>query len=147
VNAQVRRLAVEGHLHGLGAQVAEFRQRALVDQPPVTKDADAVAERLHLAEDVRGEEHGLAALLGLVHAFPEGHLHQRVEATGRLVEDQEHGTGGERGNELNLLAVALRQRPYLLRGVELEPLDQQISCRRGRFPRAGGRGTRVSRHR
>ena len=51
-------------------------------------------------------------------------LHQRVEARGRLVEDQQLDVGGERGDEGDLLAVALRVGAALLRRVEVEALDQ-----------------------
>ena len=40
-------------------------ERPLVDQPARAQDPDAVAQRLDLAEDVRGEEHRLPALLRL----------------------------------------------------------------------------------
>ena len=61
-------VAVERDLDGLGAQVAQLGERALVDEPPASQDPDAVAERLDLAQDVRGQEHGLAAFLGLADA-------------------------------------------------------------------------------
>jgi hypothetical protein len=91
---------------------------------PRTQDADPVADRLHLAQDVRGEEHGLPALLCLAHRLAEGHLHQRAKAAGRLVEDQQLGSAREGGDQLHLLLVAVRQRAHLLVGVELEALDQ-----------------------
>src|SRR5690348_15884401 len=64
----------ERDLYGLRAQVAQFRERALIDQPAFPEDADPVAERLDLAEDVRGEEYRLPAFLGLAYALPERHL-------------------------------------------------------------------------
>ncbi len=102
-------------------------ERSLVDEPALAQDPHAVAQRLDLAEDVRGEEHGLPALLGLPHALAEDHLHQRVQAAGRLIEQQQIGAGGEGGDQLHLLAVALRQRADLLARVELEALDQRIA--------------------
>ena len=92
---------------------------------PSAKDPNPVADRLDLAEDVRGQEDRLAALLGLAHRLAERHLHQRIEAAGRLVEDQQLRAARERGDQLHLLAVAVRERPYLLVRVELEALDQQ----------------------
>ena len=44
--------------------MAHLRQRADLDEPPVAQDADPVAQRLDLAEDVRGQEHRLAARRG-----------------------------------------------------------------------------------
>src|SRR5215475_15737780 len=62
---KLRRPAGERNIDGLRAQVAQFRQRALVGQSAFPEDADPVAERLDLAEDVRGEEDRLSAFLGL----------------------------------------------------------------------------------
>ena len=124
---QLRRLARERDLDGLRAKVTQLGQRPLVDELAVSENPDSVAHRLHLAEDVRGEEDGLPALLGLLHAVPEGDLHQRVQAARRLVEQQQLRAGGERGDQLHLLAVALRQRPDLLVDVELEPLDEHVA--------------------
>ena len=67
LHARQRRAAagagpVEGDVDGLRAEVAQLGQRPLLDEPPAAQDADAVAERLDLAEDVRGEEDGLPAL-------------------------------------------------------------------------------------
>src|SRR6266545_5633386 len=64
---QLRRRPFEGDLDRLRAEVAQLGERALLDQAALPQDADAIAQRLDLAEDVRGEEDGLAALLGLVH--------------------------------------------------------------------------------
>ena len=110
----VGRLACERDLDRLRGEVAQLCEGALVDEPSASEDADAVAQRLDLAEDVRGEEDGLPALLGLAYALAEGDLHQGVKAAGRLVEQQQIGAGGERRDQLHLLAVALRQRPDLL---------------------------------
>src|SRR6516165_3515185 len=60
----------ERDLHRLRAQVAQLRQGALVDQPAFPEDADPVAERLDLAEDVRGEEDRLPTFPGLAYALP-----------------------------------------------------------------------------
>ena len=108
-------------------EVAKLGQRSLVDEAALAEDADAVAERLDLAEDVRGEEHRLPALLRLLHRLPEGHLHQRVEPARRLVEDQQVGPARERRDELHLLAVALRECPHLLVELEPEALDENVA--------------------
>ena len=47
---QRRRGLAEGDLDRLRAEVAQLRQRALVDEPAGAQDADAVAQRLDLAE-------------------------------------------------------------------------------------------------
>ena len=78
--------------------------------------------------------------LGLGTRLAERHLHERVEPARRLVQDQQVGAGRERGDELHLLPVALRERAHLLARVELEPLDQHVAvgarrCRRAGVPR------------
>jgi hypothetical protein len=94
---------------------------------PRTQDADPVADRLHLAQDVRGEEHGLPALLCLAHRLAEGHLHQRAKAAGRLVEDQQLGAACEGRDQLHLLPVPVREHAHLLARVELKALDQLLA--------------------
>ena len=71
------------------------------------------------------EEHRLAALLGLAYRLAERDLHQRIQAVGRLVEDQQVGAAGERGDQLDPLPVALRER--VLVDVELEALDERVA--------------------
>jgi hypothetical protein len=127
---QLGRSAVEGDLEGLGAQVAQLGERSLLDQAARTKDADAIAQRLHLAQDVRAEKDRLTALLGLANGLAEGDLHQRVEPARRLVEDQQVGAARERGDELHLLPIALRERTDLLLRVQLEALDQHVAVGR-----------------
>jgi hypothetical protein len=66
------------------------------------------------------------------------HLHQRVEASRRLVEDQQVGPARERRDQLNLLVVAVRERAHLLVGVEVEALDERVAIRGvGAAPDAG----------
>jgi hypothetical protein len=131
---QLRRGPGERDLDGLGAEVAQLAQAALLDHTAVAQDADPIAHRLDLAEDVRGEEDRLAALLGLAHRLAERDLHQRIQSAGRLVEDQQIGTAGERADQLDLLAIALRQRAHLLVGVELEALDERVAVGGVRAP-------------
>src|SRR5208283_4721492 len=85
----------EGDFDRLGAEVAQLVKRALVDEPALTQDPHAVAERLDLAEDVRGEEYRLTAFLGFAHALAEGDLHQRIEAARGLVQDQQLRAAGK----------------------------------------------------
>ena len=93
------------------------------------QDAHPVAERLHLAQDVRGEEHRLAAAARLPDALPERLLHQRIEPARRLVQDEQVGAGHQRGNEDDLLPVPLGVGADLLGGIEVEPGDQLVPVR------------------
>ena len=91
---------------GLAEQLGDPLDR---DQPAAADDPDPVADPLHLVELVRGEEDGAAAVAFLGDEGEELLLHQRVEAAGRLVEDQQLGPveGGE--DQADLLAVAARE--------------------------------------
>ena len=101
-------------------------QRAHLHELARPQDAHPVAERLDLAQDVRGEEHGLAAVAGLADAVPERLLHQRVEPAGRLVEDEQVGAGHQGGDQDDLLPVPLGVGADLLGGIEVEPGDQLV---------------------
>jgi hypothetical protein len=107
--------------------VPQLGERPLIDEPPAPQDPDAVAHGLDLAEDVRGEQDRLPALLGLLRARSERHLHQRVETARRLVQQQEIRAGGERRDQLYLLTIALGERSHLLARVQLEALDEPIA--------------------
>ena len=54
-------------------------------------------------------------------------LHQRVEPGGRLVEQQQVGPAGERGDEQDLLPVAVAVGADLLVEHQLEPIDQLVA--------------------
>jgi hypothetical protein len=71
---------------------------------------------------------GAALVPGTEHVLLEDGLHDRVDAGGGLVEDEELGPGGQGRHQRHLLAVALRVGPALLRGVELEALDQLVAA-------------------
>ena len=58
-------------------------------QLPRPDDPDPVADPLDLAQGVGGEEDGSSFFLDLADDLQELFLHQRVEAAGRLVEDEE----------------------------------------------------------
>ena len=105
-------------------EVAQLGQRAGLDRLARADDRHAVAQLLDLGEDVAREQHRPPRLARLLDAGLEDRLLQRVEAGGRLVEHEQLGVGRERGDERDLLPVALRVRAALLRRVELEALEQ-----------------------
>ena len=121
------RRPVEHGLHGHGGEVPHLCERADLGQPSRPQDGHAVAERLDLAQDVGGQEHGLAVVPRLLHAAAERLLHQRVEPGGGLVEDQQLRTAHQGRDQDHLLAVALRVGPDLLRGIELEACDELVA--------------------
>ena len=141
---QCRRSASERHLERLRSEVTKLRQGPLVDQPSGTQDPDAVAHRLDLAEDVRRQEHRLAAPLRFVDTGAKRHLHERVESARWLIEDEQVGPARKRGHQLDLLAVSLRQRPHLPVHVELEPFDELVAYMRSVPPRRRAKYSSVS---
>jgi hypothetical protein len=105
-------------------EVAQLGQAPLCTGAAVPDDADPVAERLRLGQDVARQQHGAALVADLADVLLEHRLHERVEARRRLVQDQQLGVGGQRGHERDLLPVALRVAAGLLRRVEVEALEQ-----------------------
>ena len=59
---QVGRGAGEGGVDRDGGEVAQLVERAELDQPAGAQDGHPVAQGLDLAQDVRGQEDGLAAV-------------------------------------------------------------------------------------
>ena len=105
-------------------EVPQLVERAGLDRAPGPDDPHAMAERLDLGEDVAGQQHGAARGADLGDALLEDRLHQRVQAGGGLVEDQQLGVRGQRRHERDLLAVALRVGAPLLGRVQVEALEQ-----------------------
>ena len=69
-------------------------------------DGDAVADGFNLAEFVRRKEHGFALVLQALDDFADLHAAQRVEAAGRLVENQQIGIVDERLSQADALLHA-----------------------------------------
>ena len=90
-----RLLAVEGHLDlaGVVAEACgELGDGSEADQPTGGEDADPVAHRLDLGEQVAREEHGHAALADEIAQELEDLDHaDRVDRRRRLVQDQDVG--------------------------------------------------------
>ena len=84
------------------------RQRPARDQPAALEDGDAVGARLHLAERVRGQEHGHAFLVRLGDQLVERAAQRRVQARGRLVEQQQPRPAEQRLGQAQPLPHALR---------------------------------------
>ena len=74
---------------GAGAQLA---RRALGEDPAVLDDRHAVGQRLRLVEVVRGQQDGLAELAQRRAPRPRRRAARRVEAGGRLVEEDSSGS-------------------------------------------------------
>ena len=114
-------------MHVQCGEAAKHVEPPALDDAPGAQHRDAIADRLDLAQDVRREQHRLPAVVGFADAGAEHLLHQRIETGGRLVEQQEVGPTGERGDEEHLLLVAVAVRADLLVGIELEAFDQLVA--------------------
>src|SRR4051795_7104456 len=75
---------------------AERGRRSLGDDPPLLDDRDAVAQGLRLVEVVRRQHDGLSEVLERAHDVPRRAPRRRVEAGGRLVEEDKLGVAEER---------------------------------------------------
>ena len=106
-------------------EVAQRLDPVDLDQPAFADDRDAVAGSLDLAQDVARQEDRPALGLRLADERVERLLDERVEARGRLVEDEQLGPVLERDDEADLLLVALRVLPEPARWVDVEALDER----------------------
>jgi hypothetical protein len=81
------------------------------DQVSMPNDGHAIADPLHLGEDVRREKDRPAFGLERVEDSVKRPLHQRVETFSRFVEDRQLGIVLERLDDPDLLAHAARVVP------------------------------------
>lgn len=113
-------------LHRRTGQVAHLAERPGLHVLPEPDDAHAVTELLDLGQDMAGEQYRLARFLRLRDDVLEDDLHERVESGRGLVQEQQLRVGRERGDDGDLLPVALGVRPALLGRVEVEAFDQLV---------------------
>jgi hypothetical protein len=74
-----------------GDLTLEVLRRALRGNPAVVDDDQSVAQRVRLVEIVGGQEDGHALLAQPAHLDPQVRPALRVEAGGRLVEEDQSG--------------------------------------------------------
>src|SRR4051794_37809410 len=88
---------------------AELARRALGEDAPALDDRHAVGERLRLVEVVRREHDGLAELAQRADRLPGGAARGRVEAGGRLVEEDQLRVADQRQAEVQPPQLAAGQ--------------------------------------
>ena len=137
VNGVARRRLGEVQLQAPGGPGLQAPDVVDHRQAPAADQADAVGDALDLAEHVRGEEHGLAAVARLAEDLVHLALDERVEAAGGLVEDDQLRAVHQRQDEADLLAVALRQRADGPLALHLQAGQQRVGV--GRRLAAQGR--------
>src|ERR1700722_16734408 len=116
----------KGRLDGESRKVSHLGERAHLDQLACAEDPYSIAQCLHFAHDVGREKDCLATILGFVDAETKRLLHQWVESARGLVQDEQIRPSHQCRDQDDLLAISLGVGAYLLRGVEIEPVDQCI---------------------
>ena len=114
--------AREGNL-GAG-EVAQLGQRSGLHGAAGPDDAHPVAEVFHLGKNMAGEQNRGALRRRRLQLPTEDGIHQRVEARGRLIEDEQVDRGCQGRDQRDLLPIALRVGAALLGGVELKGVDE-----------------------
>ena len=120
---------------------------ALRLDPSAADDHHPVGDRLDLGQQVRGEQHGAAAV-GEAAQQPAHPAHAlRIEPVGGLVEDQHLGVAEQRVGEAESLAHAervLADPPPRRRLVETDELEQLVDALRRHAHRLRGDGERLA---
>ena len=124
-----------------GAAVgAELLRLALDDDPPVLDDRHPVGQRLRLVEVVRREQDRLAERLERADRVPGVAARGRVEARGRLVEEDQLRVADQRQRQIQPPQLPARQRPRPTR----PPCRPARSARSPPRRRGGGDTSRQS---
>src|SRR6188508_2968835 len=95
-----------------------------LDEAALADDGDPVTSAVDLVDDVRRQEDGSAVVAGLADEAEERLLDERVEARGRLVEDEQVRPVLECDDQPDLLLVAPRVLLVPTARVEVQRLHQ-----------------------
>src|SRR6478672_878391 len=110
---------------GLALQLLDGPDRHHVS---TADDADAIARALNLGEDVRGQEHRRVSLaLQVCQRLCERLNHQRIQARGRFVQDDDRCAPHERLNDPDLALHPVRlvtEAALKIDGTYVEPLEE-----------------------
>ena len=115
----------------------EFGSQELADVPAVAQDRDAVADRVHLVEEVRHEQDRHAAITELTDDGEQLLDLGGIEARRRLVEDEHLRIGDHRTADRHQLLHRQRQRRQRQPGVEMmqaELGERLLGAAMGRLP-------------
>ena len=116
----------EAELDGARGFAPQALHRVGDEEPPILDDGDAVDDALHFVELVGGQEHGPPFGDRLAHESRELVLHQRIEAGGGLVEDQQFRPVHEGQHDADLLPVAFGERAHGAVQDDVEPFDEVV---------------------
>ena len=133
----------------IGRETAAECRRRVEGEQPFLEHRDAIGEALGFGEVVGRDEHGTAGGPSLGEQAPHGARALRIQAGGRLVEEQDRGIVQQRPRDGHLLPHALRTAPPRapFMRAELEHVEQGADARvrlrpvrRARRRPAGSRG-------
>lgn len=106
--------------------MTKLRELAGLDDLAAADDAHPVADCIDLREHVARQHDGAALGMQVAHAVTEDLGHQWVESVRGLVEQVEVHLACQRGDEGDLLTIALRVGRDLPRRIEIEPRDEVV---------------------
>ena len=127
-----------------GSRLYEAGERVAGDDLAVVDDDDAVAQALGLFHVVRGVEQRLAATAQRLEVVEDGVAALRIDADGRLVEDQDVGIVDQRGGDVEAPLHAAAEGLRLVAGA-VGQADQLRAPRRRARAAARRRGRRARR--
>ena len=105
-------------------------RRPLGDDPAAVDDPDVVGELVGLLQVLGGEEDGRALVVQRPHLLPDRLAADRVEAGGRLVEEEDAGLVDQRRGEVEaaLHPARVAADPAVGRRGQVDPLEQIVGA-------------------
>ena len=119
----------EGNGDFVALDILEFGHAADAHEAPFADDAHAAAGLLDLAQDVRGEKDGLAGVRASSTMRLNSCWLMRVQAVGRLVQNQQARAVHERLDQDDLALVAAGILAEAAAGVQIEAAGSGLSDR------------------
>ena len=113
--------------------LAERGNRALGDDPAVGDDGEAVAQAFGLVHIVGGQENRLAQLSEASNHLPGVAAGGRIEAAGRLVEEEQVGVAGQGKREVEAAHLSAGETADEALALLIEPDDAQDFVERTRM--------------
>src|SRR4051812_42781406 len=113
-----------GHAHAARGVDAELARRALGEDAPALDDRHAVGQRLGLVEVVRRQQDRLSQRAQRADRLPRRAPRRRVEAGGRLVEEDQLRVPDERQPEVQAAQLAARELAGLGALLALQPHER-----------------------
>ena len=120
-----------------GRDMAHPRKAARLHGPGVLDERQVGAQPLDLPENMARQQDRAPTVRGFGDAIAEDLFHERVQAAGWLVQEQQLHRRGQCADQCDLLPVAFAVRAHLLANIEREAVPPAPAQPRGRGCRAG----------